>query len=105
VGLDQPRSTSNLDTLLDADEDEDLVILRDCWPCGWGEERSVVIDSIETTSGDADAIERRSLLDEIMSEASKIDSTATLEDTLADLHRKRRLDVIVTDMSNNVDGG
>jgi len=105
VGRGQPLSTSILDTLLDADEDEDLIILRDCWACGWDEERSVVIESIETTPGDTDAIERTELLNEIMREASKIDSTATLEDAFAELRRKRRLETGVANSSNNVDGG
>ena len=65
----------------------------------------MVIDSIETTPGDTDAIERTALLDEIMSEASKINSTATLEDALAELQRKRRLETGVADSSNDVDGG
>ena len=51
VGPNHPLSASVADALLAADEDEQIVIARNCWACGWREERSVSIDSIETTEG------------------------------------------------------
>jgi len=59
-----------LDILLAADKDEQIIVARNCWARGWTEERSVTIDSIETTEGDADAVERTALLDDIMREAT-----------------------------------
>jgi hypothetical protein len=59
-----------LDILLAADKDKQIIVARNCWACGWTEERSVTIDSIETTEGDADAVERAALLDDIMREAT-----------------------------------
>jgi hypothetical protein len=92
VWPDQLLSTSVTDALLAADEDEQIVIARNCWVCGWGEERSVSIDPIETTEGDTHAVERATLIDDIMSEATAINSLATLEDTLAEIRRQRRLE-------------
>ena len=63
VGPDQPVSATVADALLAATEDEQIMISRNCWACGWAEERAVVIDSIETTENDTDAVERAVLLD------------------------------------------
>ena len=103
VGPDQPLSASVADVLLAADEDEQIIVARNCWACGWSEERSVVIDSIETTEGDADAVERTALLDDIMREATAIDSLATLEDTLAEIRRQRRLEPTASDSADDLD--
>lgn len=105
VGLDQPLSASVADALLAGDEDEQIIVARNCWACGWTEERSVVIDSIETTEGDTDAVERAALLDAIMSEATAIDSLATLEDALAEIRRQRRLETTASDSADDHDGG
>ena len=104
VGPDQPLSASVADALLAAAEDESIFVARDCWACGWSEERSVIIDSIETTEGDSQAIERAALLDDIMSEATAIDSLATLEDVLAEIRRQRRLEPTASDSSDDLDG-
>ncbi|MFC4360229.1 hypothetical protein ACFO0N_19960 [Halobium salinum] len=105
VGPDQPLSASVTDALLAADEAEQIIVARNCWACGWTEDRSVVIDSIETTEGDTDAIERAVLLDDIMSEATAIDSLATLEDALAEIRRQRRLETAASGSPEDVDGG
>lgn len=104
VGPDQPLSASVADALIAGNEDEQIIIARNCWACGWTEERSVVIDSIETTKGDADAVERAALLDDIMSEATAIDSLATLEDALAEIRRQRRLETAASGSHEDVDG-
>ncbi len=103
VGPDYPLSASVADALLAADEDEQIVIARNCWACGWREERSVSIDSIETTKGDAHAVERAALLDDIMDEATAIDDLTTLEDTLAEVRRQRRLKTAGADATDDVD--
>ena len=102
VGADQPLSASVADVLLAADEDEQIIVARNCWACGWTEERSVVIDSIETTEGDADAVERAALLDDIMREAAAIDSLATLEHALSEIRRQRRLEPSTTDTDEDI---
>lgn len=66
---------------------------------GWSEERSVVIDSIETTEGDANAVERAALLEDIMREATAIDSLATLKDALTEI---RRLKPTASDSANDL---
>jgi hypothetical protein len=104
VGPDQPLSASVADALLAAAEDESIFVARDCWACGWSEERSVIIDSIETTEGDSQAIERAALLDDIMSEAEAIDELATLEDALAEVRRQRRLETAGSDSPEDVNG-
>ncbi|WP_438268202.1 hypothetical protein [Halocatena salina] len=58
VGPDQLLSASVADALLASDEGKQIIVARNCWACGWTKERSVVIDSIETTEGDTDAVER-----------------------------------------------
>lgn len=105
VGPDQPLSASVADVLLAATEDEQIIVARNCWACGWGEERSVVIDSIETTEGDATAVERAALLDDIMSEVTAIDDLGTLEDALAEIRRQRRLETTASSSPEDVDGG
>lgn len=104
VGPDQPLSVSVMDALLAGDEDEQIIIARNCWACGWAEERAVVIDSIETTEGDATAVERAVLLDDIMSEVTAIDSLATLKDSLAEIRRQRRLEPTTSDSADDLDG-
>lgn len=104
VGPDQPLSASVADALLAAAEDEQIIVARNCWACGWNEERSVVIDSIETTEGDATADERAALLDDIMSEATSIDDLATLEDALAEVRRNRRLETATSGSPEDIDG-
>jgi len=105
VGPDHPLSASVADALLAADEDEQIVVARNCWACGWSEGRSVCIDTIETTKGDTHAVKRAALLDDIMSEATAIDDLTTLEDTLAEVRRQRRLTTDGADSTDNVDSG
>jgi hypothetical protein len=100
VGPTHPISASVADVLLAADEDEQIVVARNCWACGWSEERSVSIDSIETH-----AVERAALLDDIMSEATAIDDLTTLEDALTEVRRQRRLKTAGADSTDNVDSG
>lgn len=104
VGPDQPLSASVADALLAGDEDEQIIVARNCWTCGWSEDRSVVIDSIETTEGDADAVERATLLDDIMREATAIDDLGALEDALAEIRRQRRLETTASDSPDDIDG-
>ena len=91
VEPDQPLSESVADALLAAAGDEQIIVARNCWACGWTEERSVIIDSIETTEGDGDAVERAVLLDDSMSEATAI-------------RRQRRLEPTASDSANDLDG-
>ena len=104
VGPDQPLSASVADALLAGDEDEQIIVARNCWACGWTEERTVVIDSIETTQGDTDVVERAALLDDIMREATAIDSLATLEDALVEIRRQRRLEAAAFGSPEDVNG-
>lgn len=92
VGPDLPPTTSIVNALLAAGEDEVFVVTRNCWDCGWCEDRSVSIDSIETTEGDAQAVEHAKLIDNIVSETTAINSLTTLEDVLAEVHQRRRLE-------------
>jgi hypothetical protein len=97
VGPDHPISVSVADAVLDAEEDEEVIVSRTCWACGWGEERTVVIDAIETTDGDESTIDRATLIDEITDELDAIDNVATLENALAEIRRQRRLESSSTD--------
>jgi len=102
-GPDQPMSASVADAVLAAGEDEQIVVNRNCWACGWTEERSMVINSIETTTGDPEVGERAILIKNIMSEAEEIQSLETLKDALAEMRRQRRLETTVTDSTDDVD--
>ncbi|MFC4248260.1 MULTISPECIES: hypothetical protein [Natrialbaceae] len=97
VGPNQPLSASVADALLAADENEQITVTRNCWACGWNEERSVSIDSIEITEGEAHVVKRAVLLNEITDELSTIDSLATLKDVLAEVRRQRRLEPTTTE--------
>nr|WP_176548278.1 hypothetical protein [Natrinema sp. CBA1119] len=52
IGPENPISTSLTDALLAAGEADRIGITRDCWDCGWHEERQLRVESIETTKGD-----------------------------------------------------
>jgi hypothetical protein len=97
VGPDHPPSASLTDALLAANEDECIEVSRNCWNCGWHEERQVCVASIETTEGDETAIERAVLLDELTDELAAIECLATLEDALAEVRRQRRLEPSTAD--------
>jgi hypothetical protein len=101
VGPDRPPSTSLSDAVLDAAEDERLDVVRTCWDCGWQEERQLRVEAIDTTAGDADAIERARLLEEITDELAAIEALGTLEDTLAEVRRQRRLEPAVEETNEN----
>lgn len=101
VGPDRPPSTSLSDAVLDAAEDERLDIVRTCWDCGWQEERQLRVEAIETTAGDADAIECARLLEAITDELEAIEALGTLEDTLAEVRRQRRLEPAAEDTNEN----
>ena len=101
VGPGHPISTSLTEALLAADEDERIEVSRYCWGCGWHEARHVRVESIDTTEGDETAIERAALIDEITDELAAIESLATLEDALAEVRRKRRLDLSTDDMGED----
>ncbi|WEL27461.1 hypothetical protein [Haloferax volcanii] len=102
VGPDRPPSTSLSDAVLDAAEDERLDVVRTCWDCGWQEERRLRVEAIDTTAGDADAIERAGLLEEITDGLAAIEDFGTLEDTLAEVRRRRRLEPAAEDTNENV---
>ena len=97
IGPDYPLSASLTDAFLAADEDECIAVSRNCWDCGWQEERQICITSIETTEGDGTTIERAALIDEITDELAAIDTLATLEDALAEVRRQRRLEPSTAD--------
>ncbi|ELZ94517.1 hypothetical protein [Haloferax volcanii] len=102
VGPDRPSSTSLSDVVLDAAEDERLDVVRACWDCGWQEERRLRVEAVDTTAGDADAIERTRLLKEITDELAAIEALGTLEDTLAGVRRQRRLEPAAEDTNEDV---
>jgi hypothetical protein len=102
VGPDRPPSTSLTDAVLDAAEDERLDVVRTCWDCGWQEERRLRIEAIDTTAGDDAVIERAALLEEITDELAAIEDLGTLEDTLAEVRRRRRLEPAAEDTNENV---
>ncbi len=101
VGPDRPPSTLLSDAVLDAAEGARLDVVRTCWDCGWQEERRLRVEAIETTAGDADAIERARLLEEITDELEAIEALGTLEDTLAEIRRQRRLEPAAEDTNEN----
>ncbi|MFB9823793.1 hypothetical protein [Halobaculum roseum] len=92
IGPNRLPSTPLTEVVLDAAADERLDVLRTCWDCGWQEERRLRIEAIDTTAGDADTIERARLLEEITDELAAIEALGTLEDTLAEVRRQRRLE-------------
>jgi hypothetical protein len=102
VGPDRPPSTSLTDAVLDAAADECLDVLRTCWDCGWQEERRLRVEAIETTAGDTDTIERARLLEEITDELAAIEALGTLEDTLAEVRRQRRLEPAAEETNEDV---
>lgn len=101
VGPERPLSTSLPDALLTAAEDESIDVVRDCWDCGWHEERQIRVESIDTTEGDEVAVERAALVDEITDELAAIDSLATLEDALTEIRRQRVRDPATTDTEDD----
>lgn len=99
VGPERPLSASLVDTLITAEEDEQVDINRDCWQCGWREKRSVRLETIEITNGDTHVVERSTLMNEIMNELETIESLTTLRDALAEVRRQRRLETAASGAS------
>lgn len=91
VGPERPLSESLRDAVLAADADEHLEVTRNCWNCGWHEERQLRVESIDTTAGDETIVKRAALVAEITNELAAIDDVSTLEDALAEIRRQRRL--------------
>lgn len=104
VGPDHPLSVSLTDAILTAEQDECIEVSRECWDCGWHEERQLRASSIDTTEGDEAAVERAALVDEITDELAAIDSLATLEDALAEIRRQRRLEPSIDDTDEDTRG-
>lgn len=77
--------------------------MRDCWDCGWQEEHRLCVEAIDTTAGDAAAIERAALLKEITDELAAIEDLATLEGTLTEVRRQRRLELPTEDTGRGHD--
>lgn len=102
VGPDKPPSTSLTNAVLDAAEDERVDAVRTCWACGWQEERRLRVEAIDTTAGDDAVIERAALLKEITDELAAIEDLRTLEDTLAEVRRQRRLEPVAEDTNEDV---
>lgn len=65
------------------------------------EERRLRVEAIDTTAGDADAIERANLLEEITDELAAIEALGTLEDTLAEVRQQRRLEPVAEDTNED----
>lgn len=101
VGPEHPLTASLVDALIAADEDEQIKISRNCWECGWREERLIRVESVETIDGDEPVAKRASLLNEIRSEAEAIESIAMLEDALAEVRRQRRLEPDASDAATD----
>jgi hypothetical protein len=97
VGPDIPPMTPLSDALFAADADECVEVDRTCWNCGWQERRQIRVESIETTDGDPAAVNRATLIDEIITELEAIKHIATLEDVSAEVRRQRRLEPRDTD--------
>lgn len=102
VGPKRPPFSPLSDAVLAAAEDECIDVTRHCWECGWHEERHLRLESIETTPGDEDTVERAALREEIVEELSRIDSLATLEGVYAEVRRQRRGDQASTDRDQDI---
>ncbi|MFC7166044.1 hypothetical protein [Halospeciosus flavus] len=92
VGPEWPIGTSLADAILDVDVDGRIVLARNCWTCGWSEERVVRVESIDETSGDPDVVERRRLLDTLTDTLEDVEDTETLERLLEDVRARRTSD-------------
>lgn len=92
VAPERPFSASLIDAVLSSDVDEQLTVSRDCEACGWREERTIHLETIEVTEGDSHAIERATLVDEFAHEVSAIENIATLEAALAAIRRQPTLE-------------
>lgn len=97
VGPEHSLSASLVDVLIATDQDEQLEISRNCWECGWREERVICVESVATVDGDEPVAKRASLLTEIRSESEAIESIAILEDALAAVRRQRHLEPDASD--------
>lgn len=92
IGPEWPMRTSLVDAVLDADVDERVVLSRNCWTCGWSEERLVRIESIDETPGDSDVVERRRLRDTLDDAIRDVEDIETLERLLEDVQARRTRD-------------
>jgi|GEM_PF-2756640 len=82
VGPEWPPSTPLADAILDTEQGDHVVFHRQCWTCGWSEDRHVEITAIETEHGDPEIVERQQKQREIVDELEEIEDAETLASIL-----------------------
>ncbi|WP_020222495.1 hypothetical protein [Halarchaeum acidiphilum] len=90
IGPNQAPSTQLADAILDVEEGDHVVFTRQCWTCGWSEDRHIKVTAIETDVGDPAIVERQQRLSELVDELQQIDDDETLKAALRDVRRRRQ---------------
>lgn len=97
VGPRWPPSIQLGDAIVDLENGETAVLHRQCWTCGWSEDRHLTVTEIETEHGDPGTVAHQRQLTELVDELEQIDDTETLEAVLHDVRQRRSADVVATD--------
>lgn len=89
VGPGRPPSTPLADAILDTEQGDEVVLHRQCWTCGWSEDRHVKVAGIETEHGDPATVDRQQRLSELRGMLEEIEDTETLESVLQYVRQQR----------------
>ncbi|GAD53722.1 hypothetical protein MBEHAL_2482 [Halarchaeum acidiphilum MH1-52-1] len=93
VGPRWPPSTQFGDAIVDLEDGESAVLHRQCWTCGWSEDRHLTVTEIETEHGDPEAITHQQQLTQLVNELEQIDDTEVVKEILRDVRNRRSADI------------
>ncbi|WP_115891656.1 hypothetical protein [Haloferax sp. Atlit-48N] len=82
VGPGRPPSTPLANAILDTEQGEEVILHRQCWTCGWSEDRHIEVAAIETEHGDPEIVDRQQRLSELVGLLEGTEDTETLESVL-----------------------
>ncbi|WP_042662467.1 hypothetical protein [Haloferax sp. ATB1] len=89
VGPGRPPSTPLANAILDTEQGEEVILHRQCWTCGWSEDRHVEVAAIETEHGDPEIVDRQQRLSELAGLLEEIEDTETLDSVLHYVRQQR----------------
>lgn len=91
-GPDSSPLATVAEAVLNAEEEDTILVARDCWECGWRETRRLQLTAIEVESGDQTVHQRRRLIDEVSAELADIQRIPSLRDALAEIRRVQQME-------------
>ncbi|GGN23962.1 hypothetical protein [Halarchaeum nitratireducens] len=97
VGPGWSPSTRLVDVFVDLEEGDGITLHRQCWTCGWHEDREIAVTEIEAEHGDPETVAHQQRLTELVNELEAIEDTETLKAIHRDVRQRQSTDVAATD--------